>query len=162
MLIGVMGKMGSGKTLSMSALGEFLHYKTKAPLYANYSLLNATRVQSLGDIWKMENGIFCFDEMWLTMDARMWKDNVKLSRWVNQTRKKKLIVIYTTQHIRQMELRVREATDLLIYTTKVKDGIGLQFIDYQYQELKRKYYLPNKRKFYFLYNTFETLQPIAI
>lgn len=155
-----MGKMGSGKTLSMSILATYLSKKFNVPLYSNYGLKNAKRIQSLSELWKIDSAIFCFDEMWLTMDARLWKNNVFLSRWINQTRKKKMIIFYTTQHIRQIELRVRNATDILIYCQKEKEGHQLQFIDFQYQQMGNRYLLSNPARFYSLYDTYEVLQPL--
>jgi len=160
MLIGIMGKMGSGKTLSMSILASFLHYATHAPLFANYHLENAQIINQKRDIWDMQDGIFCFDEIWLTLDSRLWKDNTFLTRWVNQTRKKKMIVFYTTQHIRQVELRVRNATDVLIFCERKNSGIWLSFIDWQYQTLGKKFLISKPSRFYSLYDTYEVLQPI--
>lgn len=160
MLVGIMGKMGSGKTLSMSILASYLSKKFNTPLYSNYGLKGAKRITSLSELWKIDSAIFCFDEMWLTMDARLWKNNVFLSRWINQTRKKKMIIFYTTQHIRQIELRVRNATDILIYCQKEKDGHQLQFIDFQYQQMGNRYLLSNPARFYYLYDTYEVLQPL--
>jgi len=164
MLIGIMGKMGSGKTLSMTILSEFLSRVTGVPLYANYTLkLHPDCViDSLNDVVAKDSAIMDFDEMWLSADARVWKDNVKLSHWVNQTRKKKMIVFYTTQHIRQMEMRIRNATDLLIYCEKTPQGHWLQFIDWQYRQLGRKYLIPHNtaKMFHKLYDTYEVLKPL--
>lgn len=157
-----MGKMGSGKTLSMSVLAEYIAWKTGAPLFANYTLANSAPVNSLYELYHLESGIFCFDEIWLTMDSRLWKDNVKLTRWINQTRKKKLIVFYTTQHIRQVELRCRTATDIVIFTEKRRSGIALTFIDYQYNLLGKTFLIDRPQRFYGLYDTFEVLKPIQI
>jgi len=162
MLIGIMGKMGAGKTLSMSVLATYLSFLTKSPLYANFSLKNSIPIASQRDIWAMENGIFCFDEIWLTLDARLWKDNTFLTRWVNQTRKKKILCFYTTQHIKQVELRVRNATDILIYCEKKPAGVWLNFIDYQYQQLGRRFLLSKPADFFDLYDTYETLKPIKL
>jgi len=137
MLIGLMGKMGAGKTLSMSVLASFLASRTGLPLYSNYSLKDSRPIRNLRDLWEIDSAIFCFDEIWLTMDSRQWKDNVALTRWVNQTRKKKMLVFYTTQHINQVEMRVRKATDILIYCEKKNGEHLLQFVDYQYQTLGR-------------------------
>lgn len=163
MLIGIQGKMGAGKTLTMSTLAKYSAHALKAPLSANYGLSGASKIQTQKDIWDMENGVFCFDEIWLTLDSRLWKDNVFLTRWINQTRKKKLIVFYTTQHIRQVELRVRNATDLLIHCDKGPQGHWLQFIDWQYRQLGRRYLIPHSTasKFYSLYDTYEVLEPIT-
>lgn len=163
MLVGIMGKMGSGKTLSMSILAEYLATRTNSKIYANYDLkmpIHATPVESLNDITKKENSIFCFDEMWLSMDARQWKDNVRLTQWVNQTRKKKMIVFYTTQHIKQIEMRARNATDILIYCEKKPEGIWLTFIDWAYGSIGKRFLLTDTKRFFCLYNTYEVLKPL--
>lgn len=160
MLVGIMGKMGSGKTLSQTILATYLHLKTKVPVFANYTLygLPYTRINSLKELWKLDNAIICLDEIWLSMDSRLWKDNVAVTRFINQTRKKKLTVFFTTQHIKQVELRTRNATDILIYCEKKPEGHWLWFIDYQYMQIGRKFLLEHPEDFYKLYNTYETLQ----
>lgn len=162
MLVGLMGKMGAGKTLSASILGLYIHKETGIPLYANFDLQNSQKVTSMKDIWELEAGILVWDEIWLTMDSRLWENNVEFSRFINQTRKKNLIILYTTQHINQVEMRVRKGTDVLIYLRKTKEGHWLQFIDYQYMQLGKRYLLTfeTARKFYNVYDTFEVLEPI--
>lgn len=164
MLIGIMGKMGAGKTLSMTILSEYLHRVTKTPLWANYTLKlhPNSMIESLNETVDKNSAILNFDEIWLSADARVWKDNVKLSQWVNQTRKKKMIVFYTTQHIRQVEMRIRNATDILIYCEKTPQGHWLQFVDWQYRQLGRRYLIPYSvtKKFHNLYDTYEVLKPL--
>lgn len=164
MLVGIMGKMGTGKTLTQTILSTYLHLKTNVPIYANYTLKGVPyhRIDSLSDLWGINNGIVCLDEIWLTMDARLWKDNVALTRFINQTRKKKITLFFTTQHIKQVELRVRNATDILIYCEKKPEGHWLWFVDYQYSEIGKKFLLTNPSRFYSLYDTFEVLQPMKI
>ena len=163
MLVGIMGKMGSGKTLAMTTLAAFIHQHTKAPIFANYKLkIPYTPIDNIGQLWKAENGIFLFDEIWLSMDSRSWAYNVKMTHWVNQTRKKKLLVMYTTQHISQVEMRARNATDILIYTEKKPAGHCLTFIDWQYQQLGRRYMLDKPERFYNLYDTFEVVKPVSM
>jgi len=163
MLVGIMGKMGSGKTLSRSILGVALSRIMNQTLYANYTLQESQRILSVEDLWKADSGIFCFDEAWFTLDSRRSgrRDNVDLTKWVNQTRKKKLLVLYTTQHIGQMDLRVREGTDILIYVKKFRNMMKLQFIDYQYLELGRTYTISNPKAFFNLYNTYEVVSPLT-
>lgn len=158
-----MGKMGAGKTLSMSLFAEYMHKMTGSPLYSNYRLQGASKIESLNTMTEVEGGIFCFDEMWLTLDSRLWSDNVKLTRWVNQTRKKKMIILYTTQHIRQIEMRARNATDVLVYCEKRADGHWLQFIDWQYRQMGRRYLINHStaRRFYGIYDTYEVLEPLT-
>lgn len=144
----------------MSILATYLSQKLQSPLYSNYTLKNSEEIKSLQNLWNIENGIICFDEMWITMDSRLWSNNVTLTRWINQTRKKKLLVFYTTQHINQIELRARKATDILIYTERKKNNIWVTFIDYQYNTIGRKYLLSNPKLYYDLYNTLETIKPL--
>lgn len=144
----------------MSILASYASRVMGAPLHANYSLKGAERITNTTELWEMNNGIFCFDEMWLTLDARLWKDNVFLTRFINQTRKKKLVIFYTTQHIRQIELRARNATDLLIYCEKTPQGHWLQFIDWQYRTMGKRYLISAPRPFYSLYDTYEVLEPL--
>ena len=163
MLIGIMGKMGTGKTLSMTILASYLYYRYKVPIHANYELNSPIKSETLKyteDIWKVEDGIICLDEVWLTLDSRLWQDNVALTRWVNQTRKKRLIVFYTSQHINQVEMRMRNATDILIVCEKKYGSIWLNFVDYQYGTLGRKFEIKKPNRFYMLYDTFQVLEPI--
>lgn len=153
--------MGSGKTLSMTVISSLMARITNTPLYANYHVEGAEYLTTVKKLWEVQSAIFNFDEIWLTMDARRWKDNVMLTRWVNQTRKKMMIVFYTTQHIRQVELRVRTATDVLIYCERKPEGIWLQFIDYQYRTVGRRYLLEKPERFYNLYDTYEVLEPLS-
>ena len=163
MLVGIMGKMGTGKTLSQTILMQYLHKVTGVPLAANYTMANASLVGSLMDITAKDSEVFGFDEIWLSADAREWSNNVKLTQWVNQTRKKKMIVFYTTQHIRQVEMRIRNATDVLIVCEKTDEGHWLTFIDYQYKTIGRRYLIPHDvaKKFYNLYDTYEVLKPLT-
>jgi len=157
-----MGKMGAGKTLTMSVLMEYFHHVTGAPLSANYTLKDAKMIESLDAVVKENAGILGFDEIWLSADSREWGNNVRLTQWVNQTRKKKMIVFYTTQHIRQVEMRIRNGTDVLIVCEKKGDGHWLTFIDYQYRTIGRRYLIPfeSAKKFYSLYDTYEVLKPL--
>lgn len=165
MLVGIMGRQGSGKTLLMSLLAQIIHQKTGLPIFANYkSLRNANYVNTLTDIWNLNQAIYCFDEIWLTMDSRAFKSNIELTRWINQIRKKGVITFYTTQHISQVEMRVRNATDVLIYcekNSKIKNQRFYTFIDYQYRLIGRKCSLNGIERLFYLYNSYEALQPIT-
>lgn len=165
MLVGIMGRMGTGKTLSQTILMTYLHHVTGVPIAANYTinLPSASKVKSLMDITAKNSEVFGFDEIWLSADAREWSNNVKLTQWINQTRKKKMIIFYTTQHIRQVEMRIRNATDVLIVCEKTAEGHWLTFIDFQYKTIGRRYLIPHEvaQKFYPLYDTYEVLQPLT-
>src|SRR3989337_823801 len=165
MLVGVMGRMGQGKTLSMTALGIAIAKMTHSPLFANYDLkgVSFNRVRSRGDLFRAQSGIVLFDEIHIEMDSRQWKDtnNVNMSRWIHQTRKKDLIVFFTTQHIRQVDVRVRRALDWLIMTQKTPQGIWLSFVDYQYGIIGKKVLISQPKRFYGLYDTYQFPEPLT-
>jgi len=163
MLVGLQGRMGHGKTLVMVILMEYLHYGLKVPLAANFGLLNASRVKAMSDVWAFNSGVMGIDELWLTADARQAALNVFFTRLVNQSRKKKMILFYTTQHIRQVDVRVRNATDYLIFCEKTPAGHWIQIIDWQYREMLRKYLISfeSAERFYNVYDTYEVLQPLV-
>lgn len=165
MLVGLMGQMGAGKTSSMTILMEYMHRKTHVPIWANYGLTlhPDSRIENMTVAVEKTRALLGIDELWLSADSRNWKFNVKASQWINQTRKKQVIVFYTTQHIRQVEMRIRNATDILIYCEKKPEGHWLQFIDWQYRTLGRWYLITHEvmRKFYGLYDTYEVLKPLS-
>jgi type IV secretory pathway VirB4 component len=165
MLVGIMGRQGSGKTLLMSLLVQIIHQKTGLPIFANYkSLRNANYINKISQIWGLNSAIFCFDEIWLTLDSRSFRDNLELTRWINQVRKKGIITFYTTQHINQVDLRVRNATDILIYCEKNPKNSNERiytFVDYQYKQIGKKCSLNQIEKLFYLYNSYETLEPIT-
>jgi len=155
MLAGFMGKMGSGKTLWMSVLASYISKLSGLPIYANYNLRGAKRLYTLEDLWAVDKGIICFDEAWITLDSRNFGKNVDLTHWINQTRKKQLLVLYSTQHISQIEMRMRKGTDFLFYTFRRGSSFNAQVVDYQYGQLGRKLSLASPKPFFDLYNTFE-------
>lgn len=162
MLIGFQGTMGAGKTLSQSVFAEVLSLKTGVPIYANYGLKNARPFNRMSDLWGLDSAIVCIDEIWISMDSRLWKDNVTLTRFINQSRKKRLIILYTTQHIRQVEMRVRNATDVLVMCEKGVGGHWLHFSDWQNRLILRSFFLDRPQRFYHVYDTFELVSPIIM
>lgn len=160
MLIAIAGTQGSGKTLLMSILSTFLAQQTNSPLTSNYSLKGSKKILKQSDLWDTNNSIMCLDELWLTMDSRLSRDNVFLTRFINQTRKKGLVVFYTTQHMSQVDLRIRNATDYLIFCENKNGEIVVKFIDYQYGIIHKQFVISDPKKFYPLYDTYQVLQPL--
>jgi hypothetical protein len=161
MLVGFMGKMGSGKTLGQTILAAYASNVLKLPLYANYGLkIPFIPVKTTTDLWNAKQGILALDELHLTMDSRLWTNNVSLSHFITQSRKKELLVIYTTQHIGQVDLRIRQNTDFLIYCERKKQKFIWNVLDYQYNDLIRKIYLQKPERFFNIYDTKELMWPI--
>jgi len=166
MLVGIMGSMGTGKTLTMVMLMQYLHMSAKAKLGGNFSLIGAQRINRSSQLWQFDDGVFGFDEMWISMDSRASSSKVNrfISQWVNQSRKKKLVFFYTTQHIRQLDVRVRNATDILIVLEKNHETFILTFVDFQYRKILRRIKIDERflRPFYAMYDTYEIIMPLEI
>lgn len=165
MLVGLTGPMGSGKTLFMSVMAELSMFENpQVPVYSVHNLQGALPISSVDSLINISNGIICFDEIWTSMDSRLVKDNVFLTRWVNQTRKKNILVMYTTQHFGQLDIRARRATDLLIYCQNYKKRgfFRYTFIDtFNGQMLKSvKATHKNMSKFYGCYDTYQVIKSL--
>lgn len=152
----MIGDEGAGKTLSMSAFGALLSEVYEVPLAANYPMFgvkNFTWIQSFEQLKSFENGIFLFDEMWESMDSRLPKNNILLSHWVKQSRKKKLLMFYSTQGLDQIDKRVKIGTKIIMYCVKVRDRIVFHFCDGVSGNLKRSFTIQDPSQFYSLYDT---------
>lgn len=163
MLIAIFGKMGSGKTLIMSYYGQ-KYFKKKVPIYSNYNLLNSIEVNNKKDLLNIENGVICLDELWVSADSRLWKDNVFLTHWIMQTRKKNLIVFYTTQHFGQIDKRIRNATDKLIFCEHMKKKKIFRYtiLSGTTNNIIRSFKMTEKNaeRFYNVYNSFQVIKPL--
>jgi len=177
MLMGLIGRMGQGKTLTMTAFGSFLAYKTGATLYSRHTVLGSITVNKISQIWEMENAIFLYDEAWVDMDSRDWKNNIDITRWIQQSRKKDLIVMYSVQHYSQIEKRMRKATDILGFCEKYnwteykkdilghiimkeKTGIKLTIVDAHTGRIFKIIKIKDIVPFFGLYDTYEVIKPL--
>lgn len=162
MLIGITGQMGSGKTLLMTILGKTLSQVFDVPLFSNYSVLGAERIYFYNQLWEIEKAIILLDEVWLNIDARFWGKNVYFTRWINQTRKKNVLVFYTTQHFSQVDVRLRRGTDLLIWCFKYPQFFYFVLIDPTTERILKTLKLEKEKAipFFSLYNSFEIILPL--
>ena len=161
-----MGKMGAGKSLGATALAVALADGTGRPLYANYHIRHpqAHYIASTRELFAVESGILVLDEAHLFLDSRQWKDRgvIKLTHWATKIRKKNLICFLISQHIRQVDVRLRNLLDVLIVAERLDQlNFKFTFIDYQYRKLGRSIFLHGDKQYFELYDTFETLKPLT-
>lgn len=161
MIIIFVGQMGSGKTNNMGALATFFRLQG-TPIYANYDLWKSKKFESWSELMAIENGVICFDEMHMSMDSRISAQKgagavrqVVMSHWLTQIRKKSVVLMATTQHISQVDVRIRNLTDIVIWVEQKGKSNVLQFIDWQYGKLGSRYANDHPERFYGLYDTFE-------
>lgn len=166
LILGWLGRMGSGKTLSMSVWAQIFYNLTGKQIWSNYHLANARFFKDFKDLENEENIIVCYDEIHIDFDSRDWdnKKRQQFTHWFTQIRKRRIIFLYTTQNVDALEKRVRRQTSYLFICRK----------HYQYNYLHQDIYdtqlgLENAtflrrmtykqpQLFYGLYNTHEVIK----
>lgn len=117
---GIIGRMGAGKTLLASAIAWALRHDYE--IWANYDLKFRDGDITPEDVMKFSkeinennniNRLFVIDEVHLFADSRATQThhNILMTYFFTQTRKQNIKVLWTSQVMRQVEIRVRENTD---------------------------------------------------
>lgn len=138
-IMGIVGSMGAGKTLFLSTLCSL--YKDSHTIIANYDITYRDMdlyPESVGEMFTQADNyrgkkLLAIDEVHVFFDSRMShsKANMLFSYFVTQTRKQDIQLFYTTQQFRQVDIRLRDNTDVLafpIYDEK-KDALIVHFYD---------------------------------
>lgn len=172
MIFGFIGNMGSGKTLSMVKEAYSL-YNKGFTIYSNIKLNfpHKDYDSSLLEGYATDNksfykAVFLLDEAHIFMDSRasLSRRNKVLTAFLTQTRKKDVILIFTTQFIHQIDKRLRHVCDAII------ECYGKQF--------KGEHYVLNRinvfkiegvltynsifkaKPYYELYDSYEVVKPL--
>jgi hypothetical protein len=123
MLVGICGTLGSGKTLSLTFFGHY--FRTLGySIFANYKLtFPHTRINSLKAISSFRNGVFLADELWSWVDSREFgsKKNKEINAILLKSRKRGIDIFYTSQHFKQMDVRIRRITDVVVFPMMLKN-----------------------------------------
>lgn len=111
-IIAFVGTVGSGKTLS-AVYEAYKYYKYKGyTVYSNIGLkfphikLNRKTLDALIKEKKgLQDAVLLMDEVHISVDSRssMSKRNKAISYFVLQTRKRNVRLLYTTQHLHQVD-----------------------------------------------------------
>ncbi len=115
MLVAILGKMGSGKTLAQT----FFLYRAflkGEKVFANYPLtFPHKRITSIEELNDLKRGVFGGDELWSWLDSRSSgsQKNRFTSSILLRSRKRGFDVFFTAQHFIQMDPRIRRVTDVL-------------------------------------------------
>jgi hypothetical protein len=130
MTIRLEGRRRHGKSQMALVLGILFSVKCQAPLYSNDLQTVSTGIAKMPTMKLLMNSagtVFILDEFWRQMDSRLWKYNTGLTQWWQLQGHSDIILIYTTQKGGQMDIRVRETDDLIIYCEKRKLMNDFQF-----------------------------------
>ncbi len=135
MIVGIIGKRGSGKTITMAKTVKDMLKKGKT-VYTNFHinlkaidkkyhskihLLDSNFFKNYKD-FKLYNCALFLDEIYIYIDSRssMSKRNRLWSYFINQTRKRDVDLYFTTQFFRQVEVRLRDSTEIFIFPEVIK------------------------------------------
>lgn len=131
MIIGFIGNMGSGKTLSM-VRRAYQKFRKGYTIYSNIELNFPHNSYTIDDIIayadsgkRFYKSIWLLDEAHIFMDSRnsASKKSKLLSYWILQTRKADIELLFTTQNFFQIDIRLRNMCDDIVecYKKAYKD-----------------------------------------
>jgi hypothetical protein len=166
MILGFIGELGAGKTLNAVLWSEYLKKlsQDKIDIYSNFYIFNSKRFSSVNELLNISNAVIVYDEIHSDINSRIWWQNTDIINFFLQLRKRNNFLIFTTQNIKQVDVRLRNITNFLFYCLKNKNKIKVYIFDFQNNILKNNYYLDLKElkenNFFNLYNTFEVVKPI--
>lgn len=162
MLLGICGNLGSGKTCTLTFLGMYF-YKRGHNIFANYNLkFKYSAISSLEDIDNVKQGIFLGDELWGWIDARasISEKNKQIAKILLRSRKRGVDIFYTAQHFKQMDIRVRRITDMLLFPELQSNGkCTIKFFNVFGNRVRRPISY-NANKIFKLYDTTEEVKEI--
>lgn len=165
MIIGIFGRLGTGKTLLATILA-YKYYCRGWKIYANYRLPFARPIQSVGALERLKNAVLVFDEFYLDLEARrsMSLKNLFILKCFMCARKKNVHLIYTAQYPRSVDRRLRCITDLFMFPQHVeKNGRATLLVEVVLPRGSAyTVKISNVHLFYQLYDTNEIVEPLPM
>lgn len=172
MIVGFIGDIGQGKTCSMVAYA-YTMYRKGYDIYANIKLNFPHRhltIQDIFDYYENETAfvkaVFLIDEIHMMIDSRqaMTRRSLIISYFILQTRKKSILLLWTSQHYHQVEKRLRASTDAFVECYHKKRGANDYILNVfnivKTNKIMTKKIVFNPKPVYKLYNTLEIVKPI--
>jgi len=136
LVVGIKGLKGGGKTLFLTLL-LYLDYLNGKKIYSNYRLCFPHEIIDVEKLVKLDvelkDASIGIDEIHMICDSRRSgrKQNLLMSYFVLQSRHRSVNLYYTTQFNRQVDVRIRENTDVDVVCVNLgfdSDGDGLNDI----------------------------------
>ena len=127
MIVLYKGARGRGKTLSMvkDGLGFYLNgYKILRNFHCSFGeYIDNEEVLGLSKNSNLNNAVLLIDEMQIFFDNRrsMTKQNITFSNFVQQIRKRNIIILCTTQYSNTIDVRLRQHLDIIAFPNFKKD-----------------------------------------
>lgn len=140
MIILYKGARGRGKTLSMVKDG-FLYNKAGYKVLRNFDCkfgdyISNEEILELDKFSNIFNCVIMIDEIQIFFDSRksMKSSNINFSNFVQQIRKRGIIVLCTTQYSNTIDLRLRQHLDIIAFPNFIS---SLNVCEVSYLDLTR-------------------------
>lgn len=174
MLSGIFGVLGSGKTLLLVYLAYIQKYVHKRIIISNFQLSFADIIESAEEMilkmddyskqFKGQEICYVIDELGGIIKATnfMQSENEIMTDICLKSRKKKITIIYTSQHHMMVDRMVRRITDVAYYPTF---NLKEQTISISPREFTGEYWIKgesfsfNPKEYYDFYDTDEVIYP---
>jgi len=166
MIIAMTGSMGSGKTI-LASMFAYDYFTKGSEVYANYGLTFKHKPLRMQDItncdFDFSNALLVIDEIHLFMDSRQsgTKKNRIISYFITQSRKRNIVLIYTTQQSHQIDKRLRSNTDYFIKCENLspKDAKKDIFIKWTINDMEghKKVFIMKADPYFELYDTHQMI-----
>jgi len=134
LVVGIKGLKGSGKTAMLTLLLYFEWKYLKKKVYTNYQVFFPHESLDIDKLIKLDkeltNAVIGISELHMICDSRRSgrKQNIKFSYFVTQSRHRSVNLYYDTQFERQIDIRIRENTDINLICENLfidSDGDGI-------------------------------------
>ena len=157
MILGIFGGLGQGKTLLAVYLAK-RHHESGREIYANFKLPFAKPIENVIGLRDVEDCVVVFDDIIPWLDARLSYKHTYISWILNQSRKRKVSIIYTSQIETGIDLRLRHLTNFIIYTKEVAFPLFELKIFDQFGNLIDRFRILYSKEIYSLYDTYEIVE----
>lgn len=120
MIVLYKGRRGAGKTLTL--VKDAKKYQEQGwKIYRNIEVMSFGEFIKDEEILKLDknhpiqDAVICIDEAQIFFDSRrsMKNQNIKFSNFVQQIRKRNIIMLVTTQYTNTIDLRIRQHVDVI-------------------------------------------------
>ena len=120
------GRRGAGKTLTMVKDGLNYHlngFKVLRNFEVNFGeYISEEEILSLDKHSLIKDCVLMIDEIQIFLDSRrsMRKENLEFSNFIQQIRKRNIVMLCTTQYSNTIDLRLRQHIDITAYPNFLK------------------------------------------